>query len=146
MTVCHIHLDAVGVPHDSNGAPFAWFHATKRVPMPSIQVNVSRSITGRTYVSRVIRSDNARPVVHRDWRYMLRVSQEELDYLVYTLLGRECEFIDHRHPATGISHASYIQNVVLKDVSGIDNLDPMLTKYDVAIELVSIANTLEVGS
>lgn len=132
----HIHLDRPTQPHDADNAPAARWKVTKRAPIPSVQVNVSRSFTGHTYMARVVDSTGS-PVFHKDWRLALRVTQLELDYL-YELLGMELEFIDNRHVDDGEDHSDAIVSVGLKAVSEISNLDPLLRKYDVAIELVNL--------
>ena len=135
---CHIHLDrdAPYVPRDTDNAPAARWRVTRRSRIPQAQVNVSRSHTGHTYMSRVV--DGAGdPVVHNDWRYQLRVTQAELDYLV-GLLGRELIFVDHRHPDDGTDATAYVKSVGLRVTSDIANLEPMLGKYDVSIELVDL--------
>jgi len=134
----HIHLDALDVPHDSDGAPAARWRATKRSHIPSVQISVSRSVTGHTYVARVVNSGNT-PVVHNDWRFALRVTRMEYDYLI-SLLGQALEFIDNVHPNVGTSASDYIQNVALRSVSEIENLDPRLNLFEVTIELISMEN------
>jgi len=137
MTVkCHIHLDDPLVPRDIDNAPAARWKATKRSDIPTAQIGVSRSHTGYTYVARVVNS-NGLPVVHHDWRFMLRVTRAEYDYLC-TLLGKVLEFIDNVHVDDGVDHSGYIKSVALKSISDINNLDPLLNKFDVAIELVDL--------
>lgn len=132
----HIHLDRPTQPHDADGAPAYRWKAQQRATIPSVQVAVARSFNGHTYMSRVVNAEGD-PVIHTDWRYQLRVTVIQYDYLK-SLLGMELEFVDHRHVDDGEDHTDYIKMVGLREVSDIKNLDPLLRKFDVTIELVDL--------
>lgn len=134
----HIHLDLPDVPRDIDDAPLHRFSVVRRQPQISVQANVHRSSNGYTYVSRVTDSSGG-VVQHRDWSIQLRVTQTELDYLV-SMLGRPAEFVDLIHPNDESDHLSDIQDVVVFKISDPENLDPMLRKFNVTVQLVDKAN------
>ena len=134
----HIHLDAYGLSYDADNAPAHKWGATVRQKAPVIQAVVHRSANAYTYFSKVTDSAGD-PVVHNDWSYVLRCTPSELTYLM-TLLGKRCELVDHDHVADGTSHTAYIQDVALGNITNIENIGPLATKYNVTIELVDLEN------
>lgn len=138
-TMDHIHLDIydeTGVRYDNDGAPLMRWTVTQRAKIPQVQLNIARSVTGVTHASRVVNA-LGQPIQHTDWRFTLRVSAAELDDLI-TLNGKLCDFIDNEHVLDGEDHEPFIQRVTARAVTDLSNLEPMLNKYNVTVELIDM--------
>ena len=133
----HIHLDLTTVPHDADGAPLKRWSVISFEQQPSqkIQMRVTRSLTGHTYVS-IVTDSSDEPVVHHDYSLVLRCTLDDY-YYMKAMLGKEAEFIKNDHPDTGSDHSGDIVSVFVSSVSGTP-LDNMLRYWNVNVSLADL--------
>jgi len=99
-------------------------------PMYEPLAETERSLTGKLHVHKIM--DGANPMILKDHRYTLYVTNAELDQLKADL-GKNCYFMPHRRDET--NWTSYRQIVFFQGLSEIEVLDPTLAYFLVNIVL-----------
>jgi hypothetical protein len=131
----HIHLDLVanigGAPEK---APSATYTVADRSEGYETFADLSRSWTGRPFFSSMV-DDTGVPVVFSNMRYILRVSQSQLEALTGILLSHVV-LCDNHHPNDGSDHTAALQHMRFMEMRYMKHLDPMLKLHEVSILLV----------
>lgn len=140
-TQWHIHLDSeLGA-----GPEFAPVNTWKveypsRMEVSHTYMNIRFTATGKLRLNTV--KSGGEPVRRVDLRYNIKVdaqgllSVEERKELLYSLMGKRVYLVDNIHPDDGEDHTTYIQTYVLISPIQIKEIDPGLSKYYAAVELV----------
>lgn len=146
----HIHMGLV--PDDGsdpdgfgtyNEPPYTFESIKVRQPVYNVTSDLARSWTGVPYVHTLKSGDDQLAVVFTNYRYDLRVNQEELDILAH-LVGNKIYLVDNFHCADNLDHTIYTKVYWFDKLDYSEHRDPMLTINYVSI-LVQDLSTIAPG-
>ncbi len=139
----HIGLSLGGSPEF---APLYSFPATDREKEYEAIIAPTRSLTGKLRIHAI--SSGGVPIVFTNYNYVLRVdaegfdeAEDKVESILKPMYGRTVYFVDHYHVADGVTHASYVKQMVVTKIGPLKQFNPKLIRYYVELQLTD-ANTV----
>lgn len=111
------------------------FVTTSRVPVISLEVEMSESVNGTRHSSAITRDDDE-PAVHTDYTYTVKTDLTGLENLI-SLAGKTVAFLDHDHLDEGDNGGPTTpSDYFFYRIEKIQNIDLILSYFLVSIILV----------